>query len=248
MSFPKTQVLTSANVITGKFLETKNDVTKLFNLSRTNAKLQKENVELLQRNPISFLQIDKRIVKINDTLFHQQYDYIPATVLNSTFDKRNNYFTLNVGSLHGAERGMGVFSDAGIVGIVHSVSEHFSIVKSVLTKDINIDVMVEGTEAFGLLKWDGTHARFGKISGISNDMKIKKWQKVITRGGSGIFPRGIPVGKISKIIPIEGQPLWDVKVLFFEDYRKTQQVYVIKNFLKIEQEKIEASIPEDEEE
>ncbi|MES2588462.1 MAG: rod shape-determining protein MreC [Bacteroidota bacterium] len=245
MSFPKTQILTSANDITGKVLVVKNDVTKLFNLSNTNLKLQKENIRLRDKNPISFIQIDKKSVKIDDTLFHQQYEYIPAIVINSTYDKRNNYFTLNVGSLQGIKRNLGVFSDEGVVGVVHYVSKHFSIVKSVLTADINIDVMIEKTDAFGLLKWDGTHARYGKIAGISNDIRIKKWRKVVTRGGSGIFPRGISVGKISSISSIEGQPLWDVSVLFSQDYRKIQNVYVVKNLLKTEQEKIEALIPED---
>jgi rod shape-determining protein MreC len=245
MSFPKTQVLTSTNIVTGKILLVKNDVTKLFNLSNSNLKLQRENIKLRQKNPISFIQITRNTVKIDDTLFHQQYEYIPATVINSTFDKRNNYFTLNVGSLQGIERNMGVFSDAGVVGVVHFVSKHFAIVKSVLTADINIDVMIEGTDAFGLLKWDGTHARFGQISGISNDLRIKKWRKVVTRGGSGLFPKGIPVGKVYNISSIEGQPLWDVTILFSEDYRKIQRVYVIKNFLKTEQEKIESLIPED---
>ncbi len=245
LSFPKTQIITSTNFVTGKILLAKNDVTKLFNLSNTNLKLQQENIKLRQKNPISLIQITRKSVKIDDTLFHQQYEYIPATVINSTFDKRNNYFTLNVGSLQGIKRDMGVFSDAGVVGVVHFVSEHFSIVKSVLTKDINIDVMVEKTDVHGLLKWDGTHARFGKITGISNDLRIKKWRKVVTRGGSAMFPKGIPVGKVSSIASIEGQPLWDVTILFSEDYRKIQRVYVIKNLLKTEQEKIESQIPED---
>jgi rod shape-determining protein MreC len=246
LSFPKTQILTSANIVTGKALEYRNDVTKLLNLSNSNLKLQRANVNLREKSIESLIQLKRNLVKIDDTTFHLQYQYIPATVINSTFSKRNNFFTINVGSIQGIKRDMGVFSDQGIVGVIHSVSAHFSTVKSVLTESINIDVMNEKTGAFGLLKWDGNHARYGQISGISNDMRMVKWSSFVTRGGAGMFPRGIPVGKVAKIGTVEGKPLWHITILFSEDYRKIQRVYVIKNLLKQEQEVLENKIPDDE--
>ena len=246
--FPRSQYLTSAALVNGKILTVRNDLTKHFNLSYNNQKLQRENQFLRERLPQSFIPLQGNLVKINDTLYDQQYEYIPGVIVHSTVTKRNNYFTINVGSKQGITRGMGVISDLGIVGVVHNVSEHYAVVKSVLTENINVDVMVESNGAFGLLKWDGKNPRIGSISGISNDMRIKKWSKVVTRGGSGIFPRGIPVGKVKKLGTIEGKPLWDVFVLFSEDYRKLQQVYIVKNLLKVEQEKLEATIPPETEE
>jgi rod shape-determining protein MreC len=248
LNFPRAQYLTSASVVNGKILTIKNDVTKHFNLSYNNSRLQYENIKLRRRLPQSFIPLQSNVFKIDDTLFRQQYDYIPATVINSTFDKRNNYFTLNAGKSQGIRRGMGVFSEKGGVGIVHNVSDHFSVVKSVLTSDINIDVMIEATGAFGLLKWDGGNARVGNIEGISNDMKVKRWSKVVTRGGSGIFPRGLSVGKVFEYKAVEGKPLWDIKLYYSEDYPKIQRVYVVKNLLKFEQEKLEGQIPIDKEE
>lgn len=247
LSFPRSQYLTSASEVNGKILKASNEVTKHFNLAQNNTLLQQENIALRSRLPQSFIAVESGNVEINDTLYKQRYTYIAATVIKSTFNHRNNYFTLNVGSLEGVERDMGVFTDNGIVGIVHNVSEHFSVVKSVLTEAINIDVMVESTGAFGMLKWDGKDARIGSITGISNDIKVKKWSKVVTRGGSGIFPRGLPVGKISALKPVEGKPLWDISLLFSEDYRKIQRVYVAKNIMKDEQLKLESLIPIDKE-
>lgn len=248
VSFPRSQYLTSASEVNGKILKVKHDVTKHFNLSYNNQKLQYENIALRKRLPQSYIQVQSKVVKIDDTLFHQQYDYIPATVINSTVDKRNNYFTLNVGSSHGIKPGMGVFSEFGIVGVIHNVSEHFAVVKSVLTKSINIPVMIEPSGAVGLLKWDGVNAKIGYIEGISNDMKVKLWSKVVTRNGTGIFPGGIPVGKVMKLEAVEGKPLWKISLYYSEDYRKIQRVYVIKNLLKTEQEKLESQVPIEEDE
>ncbi len=248
LNFPRSQYLTSASQVSGTILKARNDITKHFSLSKNNQALQRENIKLRERLPESMQRLQNGTILIDDTLFHQQYTYIPATLINSTLTKRNNYFTLNIGRLQGIKRGMGVFSDNGVVGIIHNVSDHFSVVKSVLTENINIDVMIEPIGLFGLLKWDGRDPRRGSITGISNDLKIKKWSKVVTRGGSGIFPRGIMVGRIGKLKAVEGKPLWDVEIRFTEDYRTLQRVYIIKNLLQEEQEELEDAIPEDEEE
>jgi rod shape-determining protein MreC len=248
LQFPRSQYLTSASYVSGNIMEVRNDITKHFNLSLNNDKLQKENIWLRQHQPSNFLRLESKKVRIDDTLYDQQYLFIPATVINSTVTRRNNYFTLNVGRAQGVVRGMGVFSDKGVVGIIHNSSDHFSVVKSVLTENINIDVLIEPIGLFGLLKWDGRDSRRGTITGISNDLKIKKWSRVVTRGGSGIFPRGLNVGKIEELKPIEGKPLWDVVVRYSEDYRTLQRVYVIKNLMQKEQTELESNIPRDKEE
>jgi rod shape-determining protein MreC len=247
LSYPRSQYLTTASAVSGQLLTYRNDVTKHFQLPYNNRKLQYENIQLRQRLPESFIKVQGAIYKIDDTLQRQQYEYIPAVVINSTVNKRNNYFTLSSGKSSGIYRGMGVFSNKGIVGIIHNVSDHYAVVKSVLTEDINIDVMVEKNGVFGLLKWNGKNPKIGTISSISNDLTLKKWSKIVTRGGSGIFPRGLPVGKIKSLKTVEGKPLWDVEIYYSEDYRKIQNVYVIKNLMLKEQKELEKKIPSDEE-
>lgn len=244
--FPRSQYLTTANNITGGILNIRNDITKHFNLENTNTELQEENIRLMEEaNKLSFISLDNGLVKINDTIHKQQYAYIPATVINSTVDKRNNYFTLNVGTEQGVHRGMGVFSGKGVVGVIHNASKHYSVVKSCLTENINIDVLIEKSGQFGLMKWNGKDPRRGTMWGVSNDLDVKKWAMVITRGGGGIFPRGIPVGKVERTDVVEGKPLWDITVLFTEDFRTLQRVYIVKNLLLEEQQELESQIPQE---
>jgi len=247
LSFPRSQYLTSASIVSSRILETRNSFTKYWNLGKNNKALQAENIRLRKKIKGSYIKIQHEQVKIEDTLYHQQYEYIPSLVIHSSTNKRNNFFTINSGKFQGIKRGMGVFSDKGVIGVIHSTSNHYSVVKSVLTEHINIDVIIESSGAFGLLKWDARDARFGTITGISNDMKIKKGAKVVTRGGSTIFPRGLLVGYIKSLKSVEGKPLWDVTIRFSEDYRSIQNVYVIKNLLKEEQDKLEQTIPVDKE-
>ncbi len=246
LSFPKSQFFTSASSIGGEFYSMKYAVAQHFELENSNLKLQKENIYLRKRLIKNLYQVDRNLFKIKDTSFEQQYNYIPASVINSTTGKMNNYFTINIGDMQGVKRGMGVFSSDGVVGIIHNTSKHYSVVKSVLTQDINIDVLIQPIGLYGFLKWDGKDPTRGTISGISNDLRIKKWSKVYTRGGSGIFPKGILVGRVEKLAPVEGKPLWDVVIKFSQDFRSIDRVYVIKNLLIEEQKTLELDVPEDE--
>ncbi|MNK08352.1 Cell shape-determining protein MreC precursor [compost metagenome] len=246
--FARLQVFSSASYINGGLFQVRYAVAKHFNLEETNRKLELENAELRSRLKESNYKAGRGFIQIEDTNYHQQYKYITASVINNTYDKRNNYMTIDIGSNHGIAKGWGVISSKGVVGIVHLVGESFSVVKTILSKNINVDVSMKDEGAFGLLKWDGVNPKICQISGISNDISIKKFTKVITRGGSGIYPKGIPVGVITKRKSIEGKPLWDLQVRIAEDFRTIQHVYVIKNVMLDELRDLEGKIPPDKEE
>jgi|UniRef100_UPI0040493AB0 rod shape-determining protein MreC len=246
--FARLQALSTISGINSSVMSARNDVVKHFNLENTNKLLSWENAWLKQQLKLSNYRIKKGVVSIDDTLYKQQFKYIPATAIHSTFDKRNNYMTIDIGANHGIKKGWGVFSSQGVVGIVHTVGNRYSLVKTILSKNINIDVMLEKGGAFGLLKWDAASPKHVQISGISNDLRIKKWSRVITKGGSGIFPRGIPVGRVVEKRFMEGRPLWDIHLLTAVDFRTIQHVYVVKNIHLDELEQLQEAIPADKEE
>lgn len=244
-SFPRSQYLTTVNTVSASLWKTQNNITKYVNLGYTNRELTFANKHLREKLPENYIRLGYRTIKIDDTLYQQQYTYSPATVVNSTYDKANNYLTINLGRKQGVKRGMGVMSDQGIVGTVFQVSDHYALVRSILSSNPNIDVMIEEDGSFGLLKWETRNARFGNLTGISNDQPVKKWGNVITRGGAGVFPRGITVGKVYKVVPIEGRAQWDVQILLSTNFKKIQNVYVLKNLLKKEQDRLESTIPKE---
>lgn len=239
LSYPRSQYLTTASTFTGKFHEWQHEVTQFIHLQENNDGLQRQVVRLQSKQINNLIRLDHGLVKVDDTLHQVQYEYTPAEVVNSTHTRRNNYFTINVGRREGIEKNMGVITPNGVLGTVHSVGEHFSVVKSCLTENINIALMIEKSGEHGFLKWNGKDARRGTLTGISNDRKVEKWSKVVTRGSAGIFPPGLTVGKVEKTAPIEGKPLWDVTVLFSENYRTVQRVFVVKNLLLEEQRELE---------
>ena len=245
LNFPESQYLTSASYLGGKGFALRYSIMKHFELENSNKNLQDENIQLRKQMLKNLYQINRNTFRIADTLFEQQYDFIPCLITNSNSNTLNNYFTLNGGKLQGIERGMGVFSNKGVVGVVHNTSEHYAVVKSVLTQNINIDVLILPIGLYGFLKWNGKDPRRGSITGITNDINIKKGSKVVTRGGSGVFPKGLLIGYVEQLLPVEGKPLWEVVIRFSEDYRRLDRAYVIKNLFIKEQSDLEKTIPND---
>ena len=229
MSVPKSNFFTTASYISGVLFEVEHTITKHFNLEENNLNLQNENILLRKKIPSFLYNENPDSLFQSDLSYRQQFSYVPSTIINSTTTKRNNFFTINVGRNQKISRGMGVFSSNGVVGIIHNSSNHFSLVKSVLTSDINIDVMIEGVGAFGLLKWDGNDPRFATIYGITNDISVPIGSNAITRGGGGIFPKGISVGKVKSVKSIEGKPVWRIQIELSEKYGSLENVYVLRN-------------------
>lgn len=242
VSYPRTKFFNSANNITGTLLSWEREITKHFFLDRENRKLQEENAELSKKELINYISVDPKIVIINDTIRELTIQKIPATVINSSYSHKNNFFTINAGRLKGVERKMGVVSSQGVVGIVYDVSEHYAVVQSILTSKINISAYVEASNAHGLIKYIENDPRRVTLTGISNDVKIKKHAKVYARGSGGYFPHGSLIGKVEKLTPIEGEPRWNITVRLEQDMRRLHYVYVIKNFLKAELDELENNV------
>lgn len=236
---------TSSNVI-GWFVEKKYNIDKHFSLSAANEKLLAENAKLRSLQPESFYQLQGDIYYVNDTLKKEQFQYIPATVINSSSNKRNNYFTLNEGSVQGIEIGMGVISDDGVIGIVADVSSHYSIVMTVLTEKSSTNVKLLKNNEYWFLSWDGKDSDFAQIDDVKRDIPLEIGDRVVSRGGGTQFPEGIPIGTIDEIISNDGEQTIGLSIKLDVNYNAVYHVYVIKNRMKDEQLNLESRYVEDE--
>lgn len=236
---------TSSNVI-GWFIEKKHNITQHFALTEANRILMEENAQLRAQLPSSFHQLQSDVYYINDTLKRQQFQYIPATVINSSDNKRNNYFTLNRGYAQGIETGMGVISTDGVVGIVTDVSQNYALVLTVLSDIIRINVKLEKNNEYWLLNWDGTDNEYAQIQDVKRDVPLEVGDHVVTRGSTAQFPEGIPVGTIAEVISKDGQQTISLNIDLAVNFNAVYHVYVIRNLMKDEQLKLEEAILEDE--
>jgi len=111
-----------------------------------------------------------------------------------------NRIIVNKGIRDGIKNEMGVISSDGIVGIIDNTTKRYSSIMSILNIEMKINAKVKRTEHFGTLEWNGFDTRHLTLNDISETAKIKVGDSIITGGMSLIFPEGINIGIVSKII------------------------------------------------
>ncbi len=211
-----------------------------FNLKNVNDSLQAENARLRSQLLNAFYQNNFTVTKISDSTYKQQYQYISASVVNNSVTKRNNYITLDKGSEHGIEKGMGVICSNGIVGTVQFVSTQYCVVLSFLNSQSNLSVKLKKNNAFGALVWEGDDPQEARLKDVNKHVPIAVNDEVITSSYSTIYPEGIPVGNISAHYLDEGENFHNIHVKLNTDFGTLKSVYVIRNLLKNQQQSVEA--------
>jgi rod shape-determining protein MreC len=228
------------NEITGNAFDALNDATEYLELKEVNQSLARENAELRGSLPEYLYALDPKVRFINDSSYLLQHEYLEARVINNTIGRRNNYITLNRGSIHGVKPEMGVVSHDGLIGVVNNVSEHYSSVISILHKNTRVSVKLKHNDFFGILTWSGGDPRVADLEDIPSHVSISKGDTIVTRGSGGIYPPGKTVGFVKSFEEIEGTDFYEITVDLSMDLQQANYVYVVRNLLRMEQEDLES--------
>lgn len=238
-NYQRSSFVNSSNVLVGSFYTKVNSWKEYINLVDANK-------ELLDENALLRFQLENVLAKdtlttyfSDDSVDNGRYEFIVASVVNNSVHLKNNYITINKGSLDGIESDMGVITSNGVVGTVMNVSPRFSTIKSLLHPGTKISVSVDSTStAFGSLVWgENTQARFAMVRDIPNHVKLHIGQPIYTSGFSTKFPKGIKVGHIVETDIVTGGSFKDVRILLTTKFEKLTHVYIVKD--KLAQEKLE---------
>lgn len=217
-----------------------NNFFEYFRLKEVNAQLAAENARLRQEQKDAFFQYKKSDqFTINDTVFRQQYIYMPAKVISSTTGLRNNFITIDRGTTHGIEPDMAVINSEGVVGVVKDVSPNFASIISLLNNKSSISAKLKNTEYFGSCVWEGGSAKYAKLKDIPSHAEVHIGDTVISSSYSRIFPAGVPVGIVHKVNLNPGNNFYDIDISLSTNFHKIGYVYVVKNLMKVEQENLE---------
>lgn len=133
--------------------------------------------------------------------FQEKYIYatMPAQAYGSSGSDRSHVFYIDKGAHDGLKQDMAVITADGVVGKVRDVFPHTAQVLSVNDTTSGAGVILETTRIRGVLK--GNAAGELEVVGVTADQRIKPGENVLTAGGDLIFPRGLPVGVVEKVVP-----------------------------------------------
>jgi rod shape-determining protein MreC len=132
--------------------------------------------------------------------FQEKYIYttVAAQAYGSSGSDRSRVFYIDKGSHEGLKPDMAVITADGIVGKVRDVFLHTAQVLAVNDATSGAGVILETTRIRGILRGDAIGRL--EIVGIVADQRIQPGDKVLTAGGDLIFPRGLPVGTVDRVV------------------------------------------------
>ena len=136
---------------------------------------------------------------------------------------------INIGKKDGIEEKMTVIADEGLVGYVMSVSENTSKIRTIIDTSSSISCLMSTNKESIVCKGTLENNTELKAMYIPTDANLIQGDSVDTSGLGGIYPKGIHVGTVKKIISsknvIDRYAIIDTAV----DFNKLNTVLVIKN-------------------
>lgn len=131
--------------------------------------------------------------------FKEQYitKTVAAQVIGSSGSDLSRGIYIDKGSDDGVQPDMAVITAGGIVGKVLRVYPSTSLVLLINDQTSGVGVILEKSRLQGVLS--GTPNGEVVMKEVMSDEQVSPGDAVLTSGGDQIFPKGLPVGTISKV-------------------------------------------------
>ena len=234
-SYQNSVWLSSANAVTGKVYEIESGFTSYLSLKKANEQLalrnfyQERQLDQLRRLYAEATK-DTSVMEREGLAFLNQYQVIPAKVVENSLHKTDNLITIDKGRADGVEKDMGVACGNGVVGVVYLVSEHYAVVIPVLNvSSSRISCTIRNRGYFGYLHWDGRAPSIAYVEDVPRHAKFKLGEWVVTSGFSSIFPSGVLVGQIEQVYNSTDGLSYKLKVRLSTDFGNLRDVCVISD-------------------
>ena len=135
-------------------------------------------------------------------LFAFQQHYVSKTVaahvIGTSGTDLARVLYLDKGSADGLRTDMPVITPDGVVGKLRDVFPHTSQLLEINDPTSGLGVILTETRLRGILR--GTTSGQTEIIDILPDERIRSGEPLVTSGGDQIYPRGLPVGTVERVI------------------------------------------------
>lgn len=202
------------------------DIFNISNLKSENENLRRTNAEMMlhlsRLREYAIVNEDlKGLLALKDS---SKFPLIPATIVSKSLTKSQGTITLNAGKNQSVKVGMPVITDKGIVGIVYSIADNYSIARTLTNVDLKVTVKSERTRENAIMKWNGE--RLVMIN-VPKTFDLKKGDRIVTSEISSIIPFPLPVGLVYEIGNVEKGIFNEVRVHPFVDFQKVENVFIL---------------------
>jgi len=218
-------------------------VPRYFGLRKENEILRRSNIELadeasqLREAKLENLRLRRLLALKGRTPFK----FVAASVVSKNLTLLRNSLTLDAGEADGVRSSMPVVNDAGLIGVVIAVSQHYAVVNILLNTDFRASAKVQRSRVDGIVAWDGTDI---VLKNIAKTLDVKPGDVVLTSDYSSTFPPGIRIGLVRSVTEQEGSLFKYVIITPSVDFVKLEEVFVMTTVPDEEKSDLEQQVNE----
>lgn len=205
-----------------KFSSFVNNVTGIANIEATNARLVQENERLREWYQTAML-LDAENKSLRDLLnvkIDPQNTYVTARVIGDAGNTYVKSLLVTAGKNDGVDKGQSVLSGQGLIGRIVEAGEQSARILLVTDMNSRVPVVVENTFQHAVMA--GQNTERPRLIHLPQDSDIADGARIITSGHGGVYPHGIPVGRVVT------DELGGKVVELFADVRRVRYVRVVK--------------------
>jgi len=134
---------------------------------------------------------------------------------------------IDKGISDGVSNGLPVIVSAGIVGYVLNASSGYAKIILVTDRNSSVDALVQRTRARGIAQ--GITSGLCRFDYTLRKLDVTIGDVIVTSGFDGIYPKGLRIGSVSKVIRRNSGLFQDIELIPYVDFEKLEEVMVILN-------------------
>ena len=128
---------------------------------------------------------------------------------------------------------MPVTSSAGVIGQVVECGPTSSTVRLVTDENSSVSAMIQSSRVQGML--DGSATGQVTLDLVPSSEDVQVGDVVVTSGLGGVFPKGLPLGRVSSVESTPGALYLQVSVELFAHTESFDEVLVITSLTEDQQ-------------
>ena len=204
-------------------------------LEEENNKLQQEVIDLQNK-----LDDTQSLESLKSALNFVDEKYVAKTLSAKVVSKNDgNWYTtfvVSAGSKDGVKKDSLVMNGKGLVGVVYEVSNNYCKVVSLLDTKSSVSFkLAKNSEFKGIITYgeniddEADYRNSGLLQGYMFDLNYNVLPgDVVTTSGLGLFPEGIVIGKVEKVVEDKNNSLKYVIVKPNVDFKNIDDVVVVE--------------------
>ncbi len=196
------------------------DQATLSELREENEALRQRNVELEEKALLA-----DRLAALMEIQSTYNLQSVAAKVISGSADSWTSTVTIDKGSSAGLSVGMPVIDASGVIGQIISVSPTSSVVRLVYDENSSIPAMIQSNRAQGIL--NGSASGELSLDLVRSDLTVNVDDIVVTSGLGGVYPKGLPIGRVTSVERSSGALYLDISIEAFSRVQALEEVLVI---------------------